>query len=568
MNLQWTFTRRLAALASIGGLLIVPIASTMESTITAPPVVAEGSAEFPTIDGIASGIGIRPSGSVTELLVAGRSGVAADASAVVLNITATAPQGAGFVTVFPCSEARPLASSLNYTAGVTVAAAVVAKVGVAGTVCLFTSNTVHLIADVNGWFPAASGLRPLTPSRLLDTRPGESTVDGAFAGIGTRPGGTTTVLTVADRGGVGTQADAVVLNVTATGSSAAGFVTVYPCADGRPNASNVNYAAGSTMATAVLAKVDSAGTVCLFTSADVHLVVDVNGWFPADNGFTPLQPARVLDSRPDGSTADGVDRGLGLRGAGAITELTIAGRSGVTNGVGAVALTVTVSGPAGPGFVTAYPCAGGRPNASNLNVTTAGIVAAAVVVQVDPAGKVCLFTSMSTQLIVDVNGSFPAASDFTAVQPARLLDSRLTAPPSTDNSALPLSSGAGRRVVYSKVRMRVWKVEADGSVSETYRVSGRMDQPLPGTYQVFSKSLRTCSNHSPDICMRFMVRFAHSFRGDNIGFHEIPARNGRPLQVEDQLGQALSGGCVRQSTADAIRMWDWAQIGTTVVVVD
>ena len=67
--------------------------------------------------------------------------------------------------------------------------------------------------------------------------------------------------------------------------------------------------------------------------------------------------------------------------------------------------------------------------------------------------------------------------------------------------------------------------------------------------------------------MRWMVRFAYSRRGDNIGFHEIPRRNGVPLQSNDQLGLALSGGCVRQSTNDSLIMWMWAQIGTVVVVV-
>jgi lipoprotein-anchoring transpeptidase ErfK/SrfK len=65
-----------------------------------------------------------------------------------------------------------------------------------------------------------------------------------------------------------------------------------------------------------------------------------------------------------------------------------------------------------------------------------------------------------------------------------------------------------------------------------------------------------------------MVRFAHGPLGDNIGFHEIPKRDGVPIQSDAQLGQALSGGCVRQATADAIFMWDFAGLGTTVVVVD
>lgn len=143
-----------------------------------------------------------------------------------------------------------------------------------------------------------------------------------------------------------------------------------------------------------------------------------------------------------------------------------------------------------------------------------------------------------------------------------------TLPPSW---VLPANSGDGRRVVYSKTHMRVWTVEADGTVSKTHLVSGRRtwNQPLPGTYSVFSRSSYTCNIKDPDICWRYMVRFTKGPEGDNIGFHEIPInrRTGNPLQSVSQLGQALSGGCVRQATPDAQYMWGWAPVGTKVVVL-
>jgi hypothetical protein len=141
----------------------------------------------------------------------------------------------------------------------------------------------------------------------------------------------------------------------------------------------------------------------------------------------------------------------------------------------------------------------------------------------------------------------------------------VAAPPDT---GVPFLSGVGRRVVYSKNQMRVWIVDDANVTIRTYRVSGRFGQPTPGTYHVFSRSTFTCNIDHPNICMRFMVRFAHGPLGDNIGFHEIPRRDGVPIQSDAQLGQALSGGCVRQATADAMFMWDFAGIGTTVVVTD
>ncbi len=123
-----------------------------------------------SVDGQFAGLGVRGAGSVTELLVAGRGGVVGDASAVVLTVTVTEPGAAGFVTVFPCGAALPLASNVNFVAGATVANSVVSGVGVGGRVCVFTSAATHLVVDVNGYFPAVSSFVSLVPGRLLESR--------------------------------------------------------------------------------------------------------------------------------------------------------------------------------------------------------------------------------------------------------------------------------------------------------------------------------------------------------------------------------------------------------------
>lgn len=128
---------------------------------------------------------------------------------------------------------------------------------------------------------------------------------------------------------------------------------------------------------------------------------------------------------------------------------------------------------------------------------------------------------------------------------------------------LPAGSGVGRRVVYSVGQQRVWWVEADGRVVNTYLVSGRAGTPGPGVYRVYSKS-RFASSGSAR--MEYMIRFA---RGRNlaIGFHSIPTSRGRPLQSEAQLGTYRSHGCVRQRMSDAVGLWNWAPEGTRVDVV-
>ncbi len=174
---------------------------------------------------------------------------------MVVNVTLVETGAAGFATVFPCGGAVPDASNLNYVAGQTVANAVVAKVGVGGKVCVFTFAAANVLVDVNGYIPAGSDVVSLSPARLLDSRVGGATVDGQFAGGGRRGAGSVTEVVVAGRGGVPSDASAVVVNVTLVETGAAGFATVFPCGGAVPDASNLNYVAGQTVANAVVAKV-------------------------------------------------------------------------------------------------------------------------------------------------------------------------------------------------------------------------------------------------------------------------------------------------------------------------
>lgn len=135
-----------------------------------------------------------------------------------------------------------------------------------------------------------------------------------------------------------------------------------------------------------------------------------------------------------------------------------------------------------------------------------------------------------------------------------------------DAEAAPLDSGAGRRVVFDQSQQRVWLVDADEQVERSYPVSGSvLDNLEPGSYNVYSKS-RWATGINDSGVMEYFVRFT---RGANaaIGFHTIPTKNGVPLQTKKQLGTPLSHGCIRQDMADAIALWEFAPIGTSVVVI-
>ena len=132
--------------------------------------------------------------------------------------------------------------------------------------------------------------------------------------------------------------------------------------------------------------------------------------------------------------------------------------------------------------------------------------------------------------------------------------------------ALPAASGSGRRVIYSNSAQRVWLVGADGVAIDSWLVSGRRGVPRPGSYSVFSRSPVT-TGQGGKVTMKYMVRFARG-RTLAIGFHSIPLRrNGSAIQAVEQLGTFRSAGCVRQRVEDAVKMWDFAGVGTPVVVV-
>ncbi|WP_157571044.1 L,D-transpeptidase [Nocardioides insulae] len=143
----------------------------------------------------------------------------------------------------------------------------------------------------------------------------------------------------------------------------------------------------------------------------------------------------------------------------------------------------------------------------------------------------------------------------------------LPAPPVARRGVVPAGSGSGRRVVFSEAAQRVWLIGDDESVQRTYPVSGStLDNLDPGTYEVYSRS-EDAWGIDDSGTMEWFVRFTRGPSGAAIGFHTIPEKDGAPLQTVAQLGTPQSHGCIRQDEADALALWDFAPLGTTVVVV-
>ena len=190
--------------------------------------------------------------------------------------------GPGYAVAFPCGSPVPLASNVNFATGGTVASLVVAQVGDGGQVCVYTSNGADLVIDIDGYFAKTtidSTFSTVTPARLVDTRIGGATVDGASAGRGRLKAGDGIQLSINGRGGVSDGASSVVINITAVKAGAPGFLSVWPCNSVNPHTSTLNFAPGETVANAVFVGTGPGDVLCIRTSAATDLIVDVSGYY-------------------------------------------------------------------------------------------------------------------------------------------------------------------------------------------------------------------------------------------------------------------------------------------------
>ncbi len=322
---------------------------------------------------LAFSAGARPAGTVGAAIV----------------LTTTNAEDNGFTTAYPCGTAQPNVSAVQVLRGVDVAGTTVVPLGGEGRICIYSSVTTDVLVDVTGWMvPSAPAYRGTdSPERVIDTRqPAPQPLVTA---------GSEQRITAA--GLDGSPPAAVSVNVTASGSRASGYVTAYPCDAPRSETSVLNFRAGVDIANRVFVDVDSTGAFCLWASADVHLIVDLDGVFSASDGAArPVRlqaPTRVIDTRSNIGT-------IGALAAGVTRELDLGAASG------GVLMEVTVVEPTTGGYLTMTPCDGGPQTAptSVLNAPRSTNVANTVLMRTDAEGRVCVVASMTTDVLIDVIG--------------------------------------------------------------------------------------------------------------------------------------------------------------------
>ena len=373
--------------------------------------------------------------------------VPSGATAVVINVTEAGGTAGSLLTVYPQGTSQPQASNLNFPAHTNLANLVTSELGSGGAVTIFNAQgTVNVIADVEGYFKAASAsdpsgeYHPIPPLRVCDTRQGTpiNSCNGDNDGhIHTLGPNSAVKVTIAGQPDWCTPScspsipvdgteEFAIINLTAVAPTANTYLTIVPwtisgCAfganwgKGPPSFSTINVNAGQTLANRVFVDLGinkNPINVCVYNNVGkVNFVIDDNGWFGGPTAgpgeqFYATSPTRVCDTRSGTGTPCS---GRTLASGGTL-NVTVGGQDGIASGALAIIANVTaISGSAPITFLTLYPSDVGRPNASDLNPPAHAILDNLTAVQLSSGGSghVNVFNVMgSIDITLDVEGWF------------------------------------------------------------------------------------------------------------------------------------------------------------------
>jgi hypothetical protein len=251
---------------------------------------------------------------------------------------------------------------------------------------------------------------PIVPFRFADSRDGLR-AQSLRAGLVQR-------IQMTGVAGIPLSATAVSANFTVTGTDRSSFLTVYDCSSRVPTVSTLNFASGESVANQAIVPLDSRGGICLFSPANTHIVIDVNGSFStgAAARLTALTPRRLLDTRGGTQLTPGRVRTVQIESSAA----------GVPTAATAAVVNLTAVSSVSGGWARVFPCdQTGRSSVSNVNFGRGEIRANSAIVKLSNTGTICLQSNVAVDMVVDITGYMSSSGlRYQAVAPVRLIDSR------------------------------------------------------------------------------------------------------------------------------------------------
>ena len=428
--------------------------------------------------------------SSLNLQVANTAHVPANATAVAINVTVTNTTASSYLTVYPTGESVPLASSLNWSAGETLANEAIVTVGTGYSISFYNdAGSADVVVDLQGYFVpgATSGAYfvPLAPARIADTRNGSGK---PYAGQTLGPHGYLNIQ-VAGVGGVPSAgATAAVLHVTTTDASAPSYLTVYPAGESLPLASTLNWVGGMTVANRVIVPLGANGQITVYNAnGNTDVVVDVSGYFTDSSTaagaglYYPIAPIRLLDTRYEAGT---------LMPGGNFT-MQVAGIQSISPSANAVVLNLTVTEPSAPSYFTLSPNPITSAQTSDLNWLTGETVANLDITPLNSNGDLSLFNDQGTaQAVLDASGYFvPVAPTSSAPSPCTVVTVSLNTTPTVGGDlqvastpTCPAGASAYFTYWYQPLGTQTW-IDASGSISTATYTYNSASWPL-NTYQL------------------------------------------------------------------------------------
>jgi hypothetical protein len=257
----------------------------------------------------AAGVAVAANTAVPVTVTGGT--IPTSATAVVVNLTAAGGTSASYLSAYAAGATPATTSSLNFTAGETVANRDVVNVGTGGQIEVYNfAGSVNVDVDVDGYYGATGAVfTPLAaPIRVADTR--AATVVGTQTAIAS--GGTETFNLSTTASGIPATATAVAANFTVVPGTAPGYITVFPTGvTTNPTASDVNWPASSGPV-ANFTQADTAGTTGgsvqvfnLNSGSPIDLVVDAFGYFTGGTTAASVAPVAVPVTNPTTTVVTG-----------------------------------------------------------------------------------------------------------------------------------------------------------------------------------------------------------------------------------------------------------------------
>lgn len=378
------------------------------------------------------------SGTHLSLKVTGRGGVpTAGVAAVTLNITGTGATGTSWIAAYPGGTKFLDTSTVNLLRGVDAASLVTVPVGADGTVNLAVGGaSMDAVVDVLGYFPTdGSGDRyePVKPKRLYDHHMETREWDSISTGI--------------------SGASALVVNTTIDRPRGDMFFSVsdQKYAGGSPQFSNINVSHGLTRTNRAV--VSGSERLGVFASQYARSIVDITGKFAKDGsqGYTPMAPRRVLDTRREGGKLpSGVT--------------TISFEDVLPADAEAIVATFTAVDTSNPSYMTFYQGGGPKNATSDLNMNRWDARSNMAIVPLGPGKTINSYLNTgSTHLIVDVLGYFSKEEAVSGPTP--------TPTPEPTSGDDPTDAPSGPSTDPAKLNTRFTAAPENGTVTSTRNIS-------------------------------------------------------------------------------------------------